>query len=541
MDRWERRLHLVARAASPSASAPTAPRGPGGPGGPIASVIDARDRALRLDAVTAEQIHPDEGPVVQMLLEIAEQRPGMRAEVPLLARAGDRWEQRWFEVVHEVMGPVVRPVDLVARWAHGHDLHGVHEIVDRSQVLARLARSLERSGDHMVAVLLVDLDRFKLHNDLLGADGANELLGVMTERVQTTAGRSFSAALGGDEFVVVLEHVDDPLRAKALAEQLRRAIAEPVTIGDESLSVTATVGVATGGSDTSADHLLRDADTALFAGKDNGRDRVQVFGRKLEARIARQLGTAQRLRHALADGTLELHYQPVVSLGTGELVAAEALMRVAGDSEELPLSPASLIDAAEDSGLIARLGRYVLEETASEVARWERRLDRDRPFRVSVNISPVQLANRDFSNAIGHALSSARVSPQRLSLELTESVLLGASPTVDLVVQDLVELGIAFGLDDFGADGSSLGGLRRFPIEFLKIDRALVRSIDHDRRVETIVASTVSMAHQLGVATVAVGVERESQRDLLYQLGCDAAQGYLFSPPLVPGEIADLL
>ena len=538
MDRWERRLHLLARAASPSASAPTAPREPGDP---IAPVIDARDRALRLDAVTAEQIHPDEGPVVQMLLEIAEQRPGMRAELPLLARAGDRWEQRWFEVVHEVMGPVARPIDLVARWAQEHDLDGVPEIVDRSRVLAHLARTLERSGEHMVAVLLVDLDRFKLHNDLLGADGANELLGVMTERVQTTAGRSFSAALGGDEFVVVLEHVDDPLRAKALAEQLRRAIAEPVTIGDESMSVTASVGVATGGRDTSADHLLRDADTALFAGKDNGRDRVQVFGRKLEARVARQLGTAQRLRHALAEGTLELHYQPVVSLDTGEVVAAEALMRVAGDSEEQPLSPASLIDAAEDSGLIARLGRYVLEETASEVARWERRLDRDRSFRVSVNISPVQLANRDFSNAIGHALSAARVSPQRLSLELTESVLLGASPTVDLVVQDLVELGIAFGLDDFGADGSSLGGLRRFPIEFLKIDRALVRSIDHDRRVETIVASTVSMAHQLGVATVAVGVERESQRDLLCRLGCDAAQGYLFSPPLVPGDLADLL
>lgn len=547
MDQWERRLHLVERATAASVSAPSRSHRvdeDGGPGG--APAESCATGPTGRDDDPNRLVHPDEASVLGQLVDLAAQRPGFRAVLPLLALApgGGSWERRAFEVTHEVMGPVVRPVEVAELGPDG--LSGVdtphqREIVDRGDLVVHLAEALERAGDHLVAVLLVDLDRFKLNNDLLGAVAGNALLELMAERVRRAAGRSYAVAVGGDEFVVIVEHIDDPSRAKALAERVRQAIAEPVEIEGESVAMTATVGLAVGGAGTVPDHLLRDADTALFAGKDKGRDRAQVFGRRLEAGVARRLSTAHQLRHALSAGTLEMHYQPVLSLDSGVVVAAEALMRVAGSPDQKPLSPAHLVDAAEDSGLIARLGRYVLEETASQIAVWEPRLGRRRPFRVMVNVSPVQLSDRDFSNAIGHALGAARVAPDRLSLELTESVLLAASPTVDLVVEDLVTLGIAFGLDDFGADGSSLGGLRRFPIEFIKIDRELVEAVDRDSRVEAIIESTVTMARRLGVSTVAVGVETGAQRDLLRSLGCDAAQGYLFSPPLTPDAFAELL
>jgi diguanylate cyclase len=546
MDRWERRLHLMARTSASGSVAPAA--------GPDARphLIDARDLPVPPPgSEVAELIHPDEAAFVRSLLDLAAGRPDFCAEVPLLTRNHDRWEYHRFELAHEVMGPVLRLVDpAVAVAESGDEPEGAiksgdeksRSPLDRNDVIAHLAGALDRAGDHLVAVMLIDLDRFKLHNDMLGDAGGDELLAVFADRLANTVGEAFSGWMGGDEFIAVLEGLDDPAKAQVLAEDVRRAIAEPVAVSTEKLHVTATIGLSVGSSTTSPTHLLRDADTAVFAGKDRGRDRVQVFGRQLGAQIARQLSTTQRLRRALAAGTLELHYQPVVSLDSGVVVAAEALMRIAGDEARTePLSPSNLIDAAEDSGLIARLGRYVLEETTSQIARWRDHLADGRIFRVSVNISPVQLHNRDFSGAIAHALKAADVSPKRLSLELTESVLLGTNPTIDLVVQDLAELGIAFGLDDFGAEGSSLGGLRRFPIEFLKIDRSLVDALDSDERVEAIVSSMVTLAHQLGFSTVAVGVERESQRDLLRSLGCDAAQGYLFSPPLSAETFTDQL
>lgn len=215
-------------------------------------------------------------------------------------------------------------------------------------------------------------------------------------------------------------------------------------------------------------------------------------------------------------------------------------MRIHGGREgDEPISPSALIEAAEDNGLTARLGRYLLEETTSQISRWEDRLG-SRRFRVSVNVAPVQLSNRDFSDAIAHALAATGISPQRLSLELTESILAGTDPAVDEVVHDLVEMGIAFGLDDFGGEGSSLGDLRRYPLEFVKIDRELVDQVETDPTVEAIIASTVSLARHLGVSTIAVGVEREAQAEILRRLGCDTVQGYLYSAPLPAAAFAEL-
>jgi EAL domain-containing protein (putative c-di-GMP-specific phosphodiesterase class I) len=256
-------------------------------------------------------------------------------------------------------------------------------------------------------------------------------------------------------------------------------------------------------------------------------------------RTARRVASTQTIRRALEDNDLEMHYQPVVSLTTGRIIGAEALLRVTHDDDgHRVVRPARLIDAAEDVGLIDRLGEYVLSHTVAQLVAWEPRIGADRPFRVSVNVSPVQLASPGFTEKVAATLRSANLDPSRLSLELTESIFLDPDPDVDAAVKELVELGVSFGLDDFGGDRSSWGGLRRFPVDFVKLDRGIVVDIDGDETDRIIAGTAISLVSQLGFATVAVGVERESQRDVLRELGCDAAQGYLFDAPMTAEEFA---
>lgn len=541
MDHWERRLQLTARSLAPGGR-PADRAGWPRTRRPVPD-LPARPLEAPPGGDVADLIHPDEASVVATLLSLAQERPDFRAEITLLARNHDRWEYHRFAISGEVMGPVIRPVGGVELRVEADLDPADHPMspgqLARASVLEAVGAALSQVGDGLVALLLVDLDRFKHHNDLLGAEKGDELLAAMAVRVADTVAPAFASPLGGDEFAVVLYRVAGLDEARAVAERVREVVGEPIEVGGDRITLTATVGVAAAGAGTAAEHLLRDADTALFAGKDHGRDRVEVFGSKLEARVARQLSTAQQLRRALSAGTLELHYQPVYALDTGRVAAAEALMRMSG-VERAALSPAALVDAAEDSGLIARLGRYVLEETTSQIAVWEERLGDDEHFRVSVNISPVQLGNHDFIDALRHALAATNVSPRRLSFELTGSVLLGLTPAIDAVIAELTEMGVALGLDDFGTDASSLGGLRRFPVRFVKIDRELVHAVDHDPRAEAIVASTITLAHRLDMSTIAVGVERVAQHELLRSLGCDAAQGYLYARPLDARDFTEL-
>jgi EAL domain-containing protein (putative c-di-GMP-specific phosphodiesterase class I) len=264
---------------------------------------------------------------------------------------------------------------------------------------------------------------------------------------------------------------------------------------------------------------------------------VEVFGRRLEARVARRLAGAQWLRRLLDDRAVELHYQPVVSLETGMVLGVEALLRVRAAADDRTVSPAALVDAAEDIGLIAPLGHLVVERTVAQLAEWEAALAPARRFTASVNVSPLQLAAPGFADGVVAALESARVAPSRLSLEITGSSLMEPDPAVDQALHDLSDLGVALGIDELGADRSSLGALRRFPLRFMKIDRSLVNGVDGDERDEAIVSSAVGLAHQLGLQAIAVGVERGDQCAVLRKLGCDAAQGYLFAPPLPPEEL----
>lgn len=530
MDRWERRLQIAARAGLVDDAAPGER--------PDDRRDDASDPIGGLERDVAGMIHPDELPTVRTLLELAGTRPGLRIEVPLLVRDGDRWTNRDFLIFTEFMGPVLRLADATTRRRRRTD-SGELTALDRPQVLTEIAAAIVRSGDVGVAVLLFDLDRFKFHNDAVGDEKGNEILRTVADRIAETVGRSFSASMGSDEFVVILEGVDGLEEARQVAERVRVAIAEPITTTRGEIVLTATGGVAVGGADATAEQLLRAADTAVFEGKDHGRDRAEVFDQHLEARTTRRVASTHALRRALDEGALEMHYQPIFSLETEMIVGAEALLRIHGDDDgHRVVRPARLIDAAEDVGLVDRIGRFVLDHTAAQIAEWERVLGPARRFRVSVNVSPVQLATPGFTGWVADALRDADVDPSRLSLELTESIFLDPDPDVDVAVSRLVELGVGFGLDDFGADRSSFGGVRRFPIEFVKLDRDVVAEIDRDETDEVIAESAVNLARQLGFTTVAVGVERVSQRDVLRKIGCDAVQGYLFDAPMPPEELA---
>lgn len=532
MDRWERRLQVAARtgAAETEGSVTRLP------------TDSSRDSAAGLDRDLAGRLHPDEVPLVRALLDLAGLRPALRAEVPLLVRDGERWTSREFEVCTELMGPVLRPVGGDPPRRRRTDTESPSTL-DRPAVIAELEAALERiEGDKAALLLLVDLDRFKLHNDSLGDAAGNEILRTIARRIAECAGRSFSTSTGSDEFLVIVEGARELADASSLAERLRRTIAEPIPIDGHDIVLTATVGVALGRSGTPADQLLRDATTAVFTGKDLGRDRVALFDERLEVHTARRVASTQAIRRALDGNDLEMHYQPVIDLESGQIIGAEALLRVAHDDDgHRVVRPARLIDAAEDVGLIDRLGEFVLSHTIAQLVAWEAEIGRDRPFRVSVNVSPVQLASPGFTDRVAAVLRSANLDPSRLSLELTESIFLDPDPDVDAAVQELVELGVSFGLDDFGGDHSSWGGLRRFPVEFVKLDRHVVVDVDTDEVDRVIAGTAISLVSQLGFSCVAVGVERESQRDVLRELGCDAAQGFLFDAPMTAEEFSKLL
>ena len=538
MDRWERRLQLAARAGA-------------APGSGVR--VEERERPDPLSLVDAElacSIHPDEVGIVAALIEIAHSRADFRAQLGVLVRDGSEWVRRPLEVVGDVTGATVREL------ADGADSgsEGVDEpedgdrpaddlvTLDRATVVTELARAMERCGPGGVAVLLVDIDRFKLHNDVLGEHRGDIVLRTLGRRIARAGAPAFVASMGGDEFVVILERIGDVDVVRRTADDIRLSIGSPVHVDGEDLVITATVGVAVSRPGTTADQLLHDADSALFAGKDEGRDRVELFDHRLEARTVRRVGRAQGIRRMLDEDALEVHFQPVVSLDTGMIIGAEALLRVNDelDGDHL-VRPSRLLDAAEDSGLVERLGRFVLDRTTAHLAGWEDALGSSRRFRVSVNVSPVQLATPGFMDSVAAAIEASGVDPNRLSLELTESICLGDDDEIDATVAGLVDLGVTLGLDDFGTDRSSLGVLRRLPVDFVKLDPDVVAEIDRDDTDELIVSSAVALVRQLGFTAVAVGVERESQRDILRRLGVDAAQGYLFAAPMPAEELATWL
>lgn len=408
---------------------------------------------------------------------------------------------------------------------------------NRMRLLDRLGKSLHDAAEHSIVAMLFDVDRFTAFNEQHGHATGDEMLRQVAHRLaDETRPQDIVARLAGDTFAMIMRDVSDVDGALVAADRIRNRLCEPYRIGTETVAVTVSVGIAVSHGGQTADNLIGDADTAVGIAKESGGDRIEVLTGELRNSAARRRSVEDLLNRALTDGDgVEVHFQPIFDIESGAVVAAEALLRVHDDEGAL-LSPASFLEAAEDSGLIGPLGAHVLAITCQQLAVWQSAEDPEAPTEISVNVSPKQLSDPEFAGTIANAIESAGIEPQFLSLEITESMMIGERGMIDDVVAAVRDMGVSIGLDDFGAGQSSFGYLKRFPLDFVKIDRDLVGGLGRDEGDTAIVRATVDLAHSLGLTVVGVGVENDEQLEILQFLGVDRAQGFYYAPALPATE-----
>ena len=413
--------------------------------------------------------------------------------------------------------------------AHHDPLTGLpNRLLFNDRLDQMVARALRE--DQHCAILFFDLDGFKIINDTLGHSSGDFLLQTVATRIKRQLRSNDTAArLGGDEFVILLDHIAHPEDAARIARKLLDALAAPVELGGERVTVSASVGLAVypdNGHDR--DTLLRAADTAMYSAKAQGRNRYCFYTEELAARAAERLNIEQGLRGALATEGLVLYYQPQVALSDGALTGVEALVRWQHPQHGL-IMPDRFIAIAEESGVIEPLGRWVLF-TACAQAVASRRTD-GLPLRLSVNVSARQLARDHFEDTVREALAESGLAASQLEIEITESTLQVIEHSRHLL-EALKALGISIAIDDFGTGYSSLSVLKHLPIDRIKIDQSFVRDIPGDADDVAIVEAIVSLSRTLRLCVIAEGVETEGQLAILRRLGCEEGQGYLFSRPL---------
>jgi diguanylate cyclase (GGDEF)-like protein len=408
---------------------------------------------------------------------------------------------------------------------------------DRSRLRRELEALATGGATHHLAMLLVDFDRFRQVNEEHGARATDGVLQTLAHRLRdAVTDDCLVARLRSDEFAVLVPGVGDEHAARQVADRLRAAVSESVFVGAHSVQVTASVGIALADTGDDEAELVARADRALRAAKDGGRDRTMVYDGTLAKGEERRRSIDLQLRRALATGGLQMRYQPVVELATDQIVGVEGLLRVRGDTGEL-LSPGAFVAAAESTGLITRLGGLVLLASCEQIHELG---DAFAGVEISVNVSPRQVADREFASTVEHALEETGITPARLSLEITEGAFLGRDDASETNIGRLRDQGVRVGLDEFGGD-ASLGYLRRFPLDFVKIDRSLIAGLGANYVDGAIVRSVLDLARKLGLTTTAVGVETEEQETRLREMGCDRGQGYLFAGPVAIDDLPPLL
>ena len=412
---------------------------------------------------------------------------------------------------------------------------------NRVLFMDRLGHALSRP-DAEVAVVLLDIDNFKLVNDSLGHGAGDELLMRIAPRLKSALRPGDTIArLGGDEFVVLLEQIPDEPAAAHVAERMVGAFELPFALSAGEHFAKASLGIVLAGdSDRLPANLVRDADAAMYQAKSRGRGRFEVFDRAMRLRTVARLSLENDLRRALERGELWIAYQPIVSLHDDSIVSVEALLRWQ-HPERGPVGPEEFIPVAEESGLIDPIGRWVLEAACTQGAEWHAATPDARRVGISVNLSMRQLTQRDLEATVAAALELTGIEPSSVCLEITESVLLEEPARVSETIRRVARLGVRFVLDDFGTGYSSLAYLTQLPIDGLKVDRSFVDALGSDGRSTAITTAIVGMAQALSVDVIAEGVETERQLAALRQLRCELAQGFFLHRPLTAQAISELL
>lgn len=418
-------------------------------------------------------------------------------------------------------------------------------VANRTVFMDRLHQALRRLDrrDGLVAVLFLDLDRFKLINDSLGHLIGDSVLLQMAERLRGfLRPQDTLARLGGDEFAVVAEDMSWAGEAVALGDRIVEAGRAPFTVGEEQFSCTTSVGIAVAtDAQHSAERLLQEADLAMYRAKDRGRDRAEVFGADLRVRAVGRLGTERMLRRAIDEDRLRVEFQPIVALATGRTVAVEALVRVWDPTRGQLVAAAEFIEVAEEAGLLARIDDWVLSRALQQAATWQQMFGGTDFADMSVNLTARHLADPGFAQSVIDTLAARGVPSAKLQIEVTERVLMEASNSAMSGLRVLRDAGVQVGLDDFGTGYSSLSYLRLFPLDFIKIDQSFIGALAPASSARAIVGSVIDLSHTLGMAVVAEGVETQAQVDALVSLGCDRAQGYRYAPAGPAGVIERLV
>jgi len=446
----------------------------------------------------------------------------------------------------------------LARQALHDRLTGLpNRVLLRDRLENALARTLRHRSS--VALLILDIDRFKVINDSLGHEAGDRLLVAVAERLgRLLRPGDTLARMGGDEYAMLCEDVSGRDEAAALAGRVLDAF-EPhfpvatsgadvppggvAASGDRptDVAVTISVGVAlAAGDEVDPDLLLRDADVAMYRAKQRGRGRYEVFDEAMRSDAVDRLSVENDLRRAIRQGQLRLFYQPIVHMDTGHIAGFEALVRWQHPVRGL-LSPAEFIPPAEDTGLIVPLGRCVLGEACLQAAAWQRRRGANRPLRISVNVSAKQLAFPGWAEEVAATLAETGLEPRHLVLEITESVLMEDAEASAAPLEELRRLGVRVAIDDFGTGYSSLGYLRRLPVDILKIDKSFIDGVAKGPHESALARAVVKLARTLGLDAVAEGVQDRRQLAELRRLRCPYGQGYYFARPQPPEVIAELL
>ena len=428
--------------------------------------------------------------------------------------------------------------------AHQATHDSLTNLPNRARLLEHLEEALDRMGNQdLVAVLFLDLDRFKVVNDRYGHDAGDVLLAQVAERLTSVLRPTDTVArLGGDEFVVLCEDIDDEQHAVAVARRVSAAIeSRPFVIGEAELALTASVGIAiSSGSEAHSEVLLRDADAAMYRAKDRGRARLELFDDAMRRRNAERVELVEELADGLEQGELRVHYQPCVDLSSGQIEAVEALARWQHPTRGM-LGPSVFIPAAEESGLIVGLGLTVLTTACADANRWASQVGAEAAPRVHVNVSPRQILTPNLPRVVAGVLDHTGLRPELLCLEITESVLLADTDAAIGTLGRLTELGVRLAVDDFGTGYSALSYLRRFPVHALKIDGSFVEGMGPHPDDDAFVGAIIDLGQRLGLEVIAEGVETLEQAERLRQLGCTLAQGFYFARPGPAAELEGLL
>jgi diguanylate cyclase (GGDEF)-like protein/PAS domain S-box-containing protein len=423
----------------------------------------------------------------------------------------------------------------IAYMAH-HD--GLTDLPNREFYQERLREALveAQTGNKRVAVFYVDLDLFKNVNDSFGHPMGDRLLRLVADRLRSQVrGNHLAARLGGDEFALILTSDISPNEASDFSARLIEVLSASYDIDGVEVVIGASVGIALSPSDgTTSEELMRNSDMALYRAKSDGGGVHRFFEREMDRVAQKRRDMEVDLRRAFANGEFELHYQPLVDIGTDRISGFESLLRWQHPDKGM-ISPAEFIPIAEDIGLIVSLGEWVLREACSEAAKWPDEV------KVAVNLSPVQFRSRNLVQAVISALAHSGLSPRRLELEITESVFLAETEANLAILHQLRELGVRISMDDFGTGYSSLSYLRSFPFDKIKIDRSFVKDLAERPDCVAIVRAISGLGRSLNITTTAEGVETVDQLDWLRNEGCNEVQGFLFSAAKPAGEVAALL